>query len=383
MAKRAKQEPVFVSQRDLARQEREAKQRRYLIMAAVALAAVIVVILAAGLYDQYVLGPREPIAVVYDQPILTRDYQIRVKYTRFDAETRLAALQSELSKLDPTVEENEFLVQYLQQQVQAIQNEQVYLPTTVLGQMIDEELIRHECAARGITVSAEEVQREIELRFGWDRNPPTPAPTPTVGPGTPVPTPVPTATPMTEEQFNQRYQEYLLAIRQKIGIDEAAFRRSFESELLKQKLAKALGDEVPTSGPQVRVRHILLETEEAAQAALDRLNNGEKFEDLAKELSKDTASAESGGDVGWFASGDMVPQFEVAAFALEQPGQTSEIVKSDYGFHIIQLIERDEDREFSEASLQQMKAGALDEFLLDHAYGENVKRYYSEDKVPK
>ena len=64
-----------------------------------------------------------------------------------------------------------------------------------------------------------------------------------------------------------------------------------------------------------------------------------KFSDLAIQYSDD-GSASEGGDLGFFAKGVMVPEFEAAAFALTEPNQVSEIVKTDFGFHLIQLIER-------------------------------------------
>jgi len=90
---------------------------------------------------------------------------------------------------------------------------------------------------------------------------------------------------------------------------------------------------------QVRVRHILVETDAEARFVLARLARGEKFEDLAKQLSRDPGSKEQGGDLGVVARGQLVPEFEQAAFAL-QPGQVSKIVKTQYGYHVIQGIQR-------------------------------------------
>lgn len=90
---------------------------------------------------------------------------------------------------------------------------------------------------------------------------------------------------------------------------------------------------------QVHVRHILVGTEAEARFILARLNRGEKFQDLAKTLSKDPGSREQSGDLGLIGRGQLVPEFERVAFSL-QPGQVSDVVKTQFGYHIIQMVER-------------------------------------------
>lgn len=99
---------------------------------------------------------------------------------------------------------------------------------------------------------------------------------------------------------------------------------------------------------QVRARHILIksiegkddtEARKKAEAILARVKAGEDFAKLAKEVSDDPASAAEGGDLGFFGRGQMVPEFERVAFALE-PGKTSDLVRSPFGFHIINVIEK-------------------------------------------
>jgi hypothetical protein len=76
-----------------------------------------------------------------------------------------------------------------------------------------------------------------------------------------------------------------------------------------------------------------------AEDILKRVRAGEDFAKLAKEFSTDPGSKDKGGDLGWFGHGQMVPEFEQAAFAL-QPGQVSDLVQTKFGYHIIKVDER-------------------------------------------
>jgi peptidyl-prolyl cis-trans isomerase C len=93
-----------------------------------------------------------------------------------------------------------------------------------------------------------------------------------------------------------------------------------------------------TIGTKIKASHILVGTEEEAKNVTEKLNKGEKFEKLAKELSKDTGSAPKGGDLGYFGRGQMVPEFEQAALSLK-PGEVSAPVKTRFGFHVIKLVD--------------------------------------------
>ena len=88
---------------------------------------------------------------------------------------------------------------------------------------------------------------------------------------------------------------------------------------------------------EIHCAHILVKTEKEAQATMERLERGEKFANIASEISL-CPSGKRGGDLGAFGRGRMVKEFEEAAFAL-QKGQVSPIVKTEFGYHIVRRLE--------------------------------------------
>lgn len=92
---------------------------------------------------------------------------------------------------------------------------------------------------------------------------------------------------------------------------------------------------------EVRARHIIVETEEEAAALIVELDEGGDFEELAREHSQDGA-AQRGGDLGFFSRGQMVPEFEAVVFGMEVDAHTSEPVQTQFGWHVIQLVDRRE-----------------------------------------
>ncbi|MCF7354461.1 peptidylprolyl isomerase [Vibrio sp. CK2-1] len=121
---------------------------------------------------------------------------------------------------------------------------------------------------------------------------------------------------------------------------------------------------------QRKVRHILIKDDQAkADEILAKLKAGEDFATVAKENSEDVGSARQGGDLGWIEKGVMDPAFEEAAFALASKGDISDVVKSDFGYHIIQLEDENapDAKPYSEVATE-IKSELLDEKAVDQFY---------------
>ncbi|MFH1086320.1 MAG: peptidylprolyl isomerase [Chloroflexota bacterium] len=350
--------PLDVSRRNLSRRQQTERMRRIAIIGTVVAGALVVLVLAWGLFDQYVRLPRRPVATVAGNVIRLQEYRDLLGYRRWDYRNYLARLEDQRRQYAAGGEAQSFMVQYMDQQISQVQSELATLPSSVLDELIDNQLVRAEAQRRSLTVSADEVQIQLEEQFGYLRNPPTPTPVPITHTLPVTVTPTPTVAPMTLQEFEERSKEWLQVVGQSTGLSEQRFRQLIENSLCREKVTEALKAEAPATAEQVHARHILVETREEADAALARLKAGEAFDALAAELSTDTGSKESGGDLGWFARGQMVAPFDEAAFALEA-GKVSEVVETDFGFHIIQVLERDANRALEGEAL----AAAQDEYV--------------------
>jgi peptidyl-prolyl cis-trans isomerase D len=371
--------PKIVTKKHIARLERERRQIRLIRGIAIAGVLIVVGLLAYGYLRLNVFALREPVAEVNGETIRTGEWQERVKFQRaqmLNTYNQYAFFQQS------------FGMDY-SQQMQEIQFTLLSPETVgqqVLDRMVDEILIRQEAEKRGITVSAEEVETSIRENFNFfpDGTPSptvtptdvsfptltsqqltlypstpmpteaetstvtptatgdpsaTPQPTSTTAPATPSPVPLPptaTGTPYTLEGFQEEFNTTVEGFAE-YGISEQTIRGIYEAQLYREKLQAELTQELQPTDEQVWARHILVETEEEANAIYERLQAGEDFAELAGELSQDTGSGAVGGDLGWFGRGAMVAPFEEAAFSLEV-GEISEPVKSDFGYHIIQAL---------------------------------------------
>ncbi len=172
-----------------------------------------------------------------------------------------------------------------------------------------------------------------------------------------------------EDAFKQALEQNGLS-------DEKQLKERIKSMLLNEKAAtegvKISEDEMKKTfdekyKTEVKASHILVEDEKTAKEVQKKLNEGGDFAKLAEEYSKDPGSKSKGGDLGFFGKGAMVPEFDKVAFTLEK-GKTSELVKSDYGYHIIKVTDKRENKfedkkEQIEQELKQQKAKPITEIL--------------------
>lgn len=222
----------------------------------------------------------------------------------------------------------------------------------------------------------------------------------------------------TEEEVNKSIEEFNTSIKdnddykkqlKELGIDDNflkyQFERNLASDNYKEKFNKdnaVTNDEMKKYYDknkddfyldQVEASHILIKTtddegkelsdekkaeaKKKAEEVLAKAKAGEDFSKLAKEYSQDPGSAANGGDLGFFEKGKMVKPFEEAAFSMKV-GEISDLVESDYGYHIIKVTDKeDRQKTFDEVKDTIKKA------LQDEKYSAQVEKLKEEAKVEK
>ncbi|MGM9943298.1 MAG: peptidylprolyl isomerase [Lysinibacillus sp.] len=125
---------------------------------------------------------------------------------------------------------------------------------------------------------------------------------------------------------------------------------------------------------QVEASHILVEDEATAKEVIEKLNAGEDFATLAKEYSTDKSNAEKGGELGFFKRGEMVSEFEDAAFAMNVGDVSKEPVKTEFGYHIIKVTDK---KEAKEADFETSKEEAR-KMLVEERVNEQYSKWVTE-----
>ncbi|MBN2306077.1 MAG: peptidylprolyl isomerase [Anaerolineae bacterium] len=211
----------------------------------------------------------------------------------------------------------------------------------VLQAMIDQMLLEQAAADLGIEVTDAEVDTEIAIQ-------------------------VDIAT-----QNGQSLGEVIAA--QLYTMDE--YREALRGMMLAGKLSQVVADVSPYA-PQVHSRHILVTDENTARQLLAQLEQGADFAQLAAQYSLDGSTAPSGGDLAWVSRGDLLqPEVEDVIFALEPGTRYPEPVRSSLGYHIIEVLERAEDRPLSQAALAEKKQQAFLTWLQEQRDTADIVRY--------
>lgn len=264
---------------------------------------------------------------------------------------------------------------------------QAQLPPELLQQMssqiienlIDQRLVNQAIDESGVEPTAEEVDARLqEYREEFETS----------------------ALEMYGEEID--FDEYIA----QAGISPEEIRESVYQAVAIEKILEADGLELPgedeaqtfynenpeafTRGEEVRARHILVRVdsenpedwETARQEAEElhaRVTGGDDFADVARENSDD-GSAQAGGDLGSFGRGRMVPEFEEAAFSL-QVDEISEPVRSDFGWHIIQVTERNDEEVMSFDSVKEQLTRELRNQALQESLGTYVAQLREEAEI--
>jgi parvulin-like peptidyl-prolyl isomerase len=407
--------PKVVTKKHVARLERERRQVNLIRSIAIGGIVVVALLLLYGYLNLNFFVLRDPVAEVNGVKITTGEWQERVRLERVSLYNQLSQYQffQQNFGMDTTQQQQEIMLSLNSTQI---------MGDRVLSTMIDEVLIRQEAAARGITVSAEEVDAFIQEAYEFFPNgTPSPtitptelvyptlsaqqltvypststpteaatstaAPTSTLDPAVTVtatgtaapPTPtfvpdLPTASPTayTLEGFEQRFGETMDTFTS-YDISEETLRTVYEMEVLRKKLQEEIGKDASRTEVQVLARHILVDTETEANAAYSQLMNGADFAQMARTVSKDTGSGARGGDLGWAPVSNYVTEFSDAV-TTQEIGVIGEPVKTEFGYHIIQVIAREE-LPLTASQIEQKQQAALNDWLTTARESATITKY--------
>ncbi len=362
------------------------RNTRLLLLAVGGAVLLSVLPIGFGLLRETVLLPSEPVAIVGNQPILTREFQQRVRLERFQLIQQYDLFQS-LGLQDNADQ--------ALQQLSDLRG----IGSRVISTLVDEALYRQAAPELGVSVTDDEVTRMIEEGFGYFRVPPTPAPTrtlaPTPTPGaesseTPVPTvtPRPTATPVTEAGFRTLYQQRLNELAG-LAFSEADYRRLFETQLVAQRVQDILLSQVVTLTEQAQFQYIRASTQEDIDRVQQAIEQ-DGFDSIYGQVLSQTftISAAVAIEFQFTPKEDLAesPQFG-AAFAdavFAAPiSSTFGVITSTGGsvYYVGRVLQR-EVRELSPDALNRRQSAVIQDWLNQRRQLLDVQVLTWEDRVP-
>ncbi len=404
------------SRRHRSRSEREAALQRWVQRGVIAVSAILAIILLVALIITQFIAPNEVVAHVYDQEITAAQFQQRFLLERSLINSQLNNLVSYYQLLGLSNEEiNQQLLS--EPQVSAWQNELTIpdqLGIRVIQTLAEEALIQHVAQQMGLTVAEAEIEAERAAYFNYSDATATPIVTATASPlpsatataivsptpseiptFTPIPasatptaspppdstatsipqpsnTPGPTNTPiptLTTDERRENYETNVADFDDYLrgqGIRQRTIDAWYEARAWRTAFADAMREDVSET-PYVALRHILVSAGdiERAEDILTALAAGESFSALAAEHSIDTGSAERGGFYDYAPVDPQVttyvPDFAAAALAAEV-GSFAGPVQSEFGYHIIQVVGR-ENRATTEQQAESIQEGRFADYL--------------------
>lgn len=409
-------------QRRVSRTQRETMYQRMLYIGLAAAAGLIVLILGIGAFYEYQIKPNQVLAEVNGEEITREDYWRYQSVTLYNQ-----ARTYEDYALQVTGQQQTQFLTYAAQLDEARQD--VWGSSDVsdatISQMIEDRLYVIAAQDQGIDMSDETLHAYALNSFAPPDQPlVTPIPSPTMIPeraawatetaealqtqealamgtpvgaaATPAATPVgtPAATPIgtpvgTPDLANVRMNaDAEFQVFQQDVLDDAHmsldqyYNMIIKPQVAREAINAQIVRDVPQSTEQVEVAHILVGTEDLAQQVMTRLDNGEDFADIAESTSIDSITAPTGGNLGWVTPGQLPDAVSELAFSSD-PGQVAGPVESEYGWHIIKVLDKDENRPMTQTQYDAAVTASREDWLATQRERYNVSSdYYNPTPEP-
>lgn len=347
---------VARTKKQIAFGRKEARQKRIIWLGVAGLCLIVLAIAAAGLISEFVAKPGRAVALVNGQKIRLDDYQSLLQYRRYSLHTNILDLQSAIDGLDAEAEGSDFIKSFYEQQLQQLQLSLETVPDTTLDELIEDTLILEKAAESTLIITDEKVKATLNEQLREAASPAAQA-TITQTEGVATPTPVP------QQRLDEIYENVLT----NMGLKDQEFLAIMKRGLLREEVQNLLASQLITTGLVAQVQLIQRADEAGAQAALERIQNGEEFAVVAREVSSDTVTADSGGDLGWVTTGQVSTRYgeelETAVFAMT-PGEI-DVVSSNDQFYVIKVVDRSENGPLPDDVMQSRKSTALSDWLAE------------------
>ncbi|MDO8688034.1 MAG: peptidylprolyl isomerase, partial [Dehalococcoidales bacterium] len=235
-------------------------------------------------------------------------------------------------------------------------------PMTMLQRLTDEQLIKLGASRYGITVSSENITNEL-MRIAMG-----------------------SSAGISESEFQAWYRQML----NDSGLSDAEFKDTTATMIMAAQLQGYLAERMPTTAEQVHLSAILMGTYEEAQQIKARIEKGEAFADVAREVSLDETSKADGGDLGWLPRGVLDPRFEDVAFRLIPgevsipipqvlPSPTDQGTEDTGGYFLFMVSEKAAAREIAAEFLPGVKSQALDKWLVTESSQHTIKYNFNSE----
>lgn len=213
---------------------------------------------------------------------------------------------------------------------------------TMLETLTQEMIIRQQAPQYGITVSENDIEQELRAVARGESE------------------------SISEREFNEWYRQQL----NEVGLSEDEFRDLVALNIMTMRLYEYLAERAPTVATQLNLYGMRLESYQVAQKAAERWGNGENFTDLARELSLDEESRETGGEIGWVPRGILGDRIDGVIFDVN-PGEITipipvdQVPTEQSQYYIFLVSERAENRELTEGARELLKLRVLDDWLME------------------